>query len=138
MAAGLGAVFLGSALGVVFLAGALLGAVFFTGLAAAVSACVVSAALFSSFGADWRGPLDSILAYATYLRRGSDAGIHDHPWYFYLELLTWSRPARGFLWTEAMIIGLAAVGFVTSLAMRCDGSQPRAVQISEVSETSEV
>jgi len=84
-------------------------------LAAAVAACVVSVALYSSFGADWRGPLDSILAYASYLHRGSEAGIHNHPWFYYLELITCFRPARGFFWTEGLIVGLAAVGAVVSL-----------------------
>jgi uncharacterized protein (TIGR03663 family) len=84
-------------------------------LAAAVSACVVSIAIYSSFGTDWQGPLDSILAYANYFRRGSETGIHDHPWFYYLELLTCFRPARGFFWTEGLIVGLAAVGLVSSL-----------------------
>ena len=84
-------------------------------LAAAISACVVSVAIYSSFGADWQGPLDSILAYATYLRRGSETGIHNHPWFYYLGLLTCFRPARGFFWTEGLIVGLAAVGLVSSL-----------------------
>ncbi len=84
-------------------------------LAALAAACVVAVALYSSFGADWRGPLDSVLAYKTYLHRGSESGIHAAPWYEYLRLLTAFRPARGFLWTEGMIVGLAAVGGVYSV-----------------------
>ncbi|NLF70785.1 MAG: TIGR03663 family protein [Candidatus Anammoximicrobium sp.] len=84
-------------------------------LAAAGLAAVV---LYSSFGRHPRGPLDSILAYATYWRRGSDAGIHSNPWYFYLELLLAFRPAKGFLWTEGLIVALAAIGGLASLSRR--------------------
>jgi uncharacterized protein (TIGR03663 family) len=87
-------------------------------LAALAAACVVAVALFSSFGADWQGPLDSVLAYGTYLRRGSESGIHTAPWYEYLRWLVAFRPARGFFWTEGLIVGLAAVGCVYSLSLR--------------------
>ena len=52
---------------------------------------------------------------ATYFRRGSEGGIHSHPWYYYLQLLTVNRPARGFFWSEGLIIGLAAVGGMAAL-----------------------
>jgi len=87
-------------------------------LAAVAAAVAVAVAFYSSFGTDWRGPLDSILAYATYLRRGSESGIHSHPWYWYFELLVAYRPARGFLWTEGLIVALAAVGVVAALGRR--------------------
>jgi len=91
-------------------------------LAAVAAAVAVAVALYSSFGTDWGGPADSILAYATYLRRGSAPGIHAHPWYWYLELLVAYRPARGFFWTEGLIVALAAVGVVTALGRRgCAG-----------------
>ncbi len=96
-------------------------------LAAAVAACLVAVALYSSFGTSWRGPLDSILAYQTYFQRGSDAGIHAHPWDYYLRLLVANRPAKGFFWTEGLIVGLAGVGFVTSLS-RWERAGVRAVQ----------
>jgi len=61
-------------------------------------------------GRHLRGPLDSVLAFGTYLRRGSDPGIHAHPWGYYLRLLLANRPARGFFWSEGLIVGLAVVG----------------------------
>jgi predicted membrane-bound mannosyltransferase len=79
-------------------------------LAALAAACVVAVALYSSFGTDWKGPLDSLLAYKTYLRRGSESGIHAAPWYEYLRWLIAFRPARGFFWSEGLIVVLAAVG----------------------------
>jgi len=79
------------------------------------AACLVALVLYSSFGRHGSGPLDSILAYATYWRRGSEAGIHTHPWYFYLELLLAFRPAKGFFWSEGLIVALAACGGLASL-----------------------
>ena len=54
-------------------------------------------------------------AYAVYVRRGSESGIHSHPWYYYLELLLAFRPAQGFFWSEGLIAGLAVVGMLASL-----------------------
>jgi uncharacterized protein (TIGR03663 family) len=87
-------------------------------LAALAAACVVAVALFSSFGVNWQGPLDSVWAYSTYLRRGSEGGIHAAPWYEYLRWLVAFRPARGFFWTEGLIVGLAAIGGIYSLSLR--------------------
>jgi uncharacterized protein (TIGR03663 family) len=86
-------------------------------LAAAAAAVVVAVAFYSSFGTNWRGPVDSILASSNYLRRGGEAGVHVHAWYYYLQLLTCNHPARGFFWSEGLIVGLAAVGFVWSLSV---------------------
>jgi predicted membrane-bound mannosyltransferase len=87
-------------------------------LAAAAAACLVATVLYSSFGTNPKGPGDSIRAYATYLRRGTESGLHTHPWHFYLELLVAFRPGRGFFWTEGLIVGLAAVGFFYTLLLR--------------------
>jgi len=83
-------------------------------LTAALAACVVVTALYSSFGSNWRGPIDSVLTYTTYFKRGG-GGIHQHPWHYYLQLLTAFRPARGFFWSEGLIVGLAAVGCTAAL-----------------------
>ena len=80
------------------------------------AAALVTVVLYSSFGRHPRGPLDSLLAYAVYVRRGSEAGIHSHPWFYYLELLLAFRPAKGFFWSEGLIVGLAAIGTLASLA----------------------
>lgn len=87
-------------------------------LAALAAACVAAVLLYSSFGADWNGPLDSLLAYGTYLRRGREAGIHAAPWYEYLRWFVAFRPARGFFWTEGLIVGLAVCGGAFALGSR--------------------
>ena len=94
-------------------------------LAAAGVACLVAAAFYSSFGENWRGPWDSIRAYVNYCQRGSEGGIHSHPWYYYFELLLAYRPARGFFWTEGLIAVLALVGAIVSLALRQRGETER-------------
>jgi uncharacterized protein (TIGR03663 family) len=80
-----------------------------------LAAACFNLVLYSSFGRNPRGPLDSILAYGVYVRRGSETGIHSHPWYYYLELLLAFRPAKGFFWSEGLIAGLAVVGMLASL-----------------------
>ena len=84
-------------------------------LAAVLAAAVVGVLLYSSFGRNWRGPIDSILAFATYWRRGTEPSLHDNPWYFYLQLLLAYHPARGFFWTEGLIAVLALAGMVGAL-----------------------
>lgn len=87
-----------------------------------IAAGVVTLVLYSSFGRDWRGPLDSISAFAVYVQRGSRPELHAHPWYYYLELLTAFRPAKGFFWSEGFVVGLAVIGGAVSLAH--DGLAP--------------
>jgi uncharacterized protein (TIGR03663 family) len=87
-------------------------------LAAALVACLVAIALFSNFGKNWQAPLDSIVAYGNYFRRGSEHGDHSEPWYYYLQILFAFRPSKYFFWSEGFIALLAFVGGVSSLR-RC-------------------
>lgn len=83
--------------------------------AGAAVAAAVSIVLFSSFFTHWRGPLDSVLTYSTYLNRAGGQGLHDHPWHFYLGLLVYYKEEGGPVWTEGLIVLLALVGFVMAL-----------------------
>jgi len=85
--------------------------------AALLTACATAAVLLSSFGQNWRGPIDSLLAYSDYLHRGGTGGLHSNPWYFYLERLLAFRSGP-ILWSEALIAALAAVGCVAALLPR--------------------
>jgi len=82
------------------------------GLAAAV---VVSALFHSSFLTNPAGILDSIRTYTTYLNRAGGNALHIHPWYYYLEMLLYFRYGQGPIWTEALIVLLAAVGFIAAM-----------------------
>ncbi|MBN1845948.1 MAG: TIGR03663 family protein [Sedimentisphaerales bacterium] len=79
---------------------------------------VVSVLLFSGFFQNLRGPLDSILTYKTYFGRAQGSGIHDHPWYYYLQMLLYSRYYDGPRWSEALIVALAAAGGFAALRGR--------------------
>jgi hypothetical protein len=79
------------------------------GLAVALA---VSVLFFTSFFTHWRGPLDSVLCYGSYLHRSGGAGLHQHPWHYYLKMLLYTHYARGPWWSEAFIMLLALVGFV--------------------------
>jgi uncharacterized protein (TIGR03663 family) len=85
------------------------------GLAAAV---VVSALFHSSFLTHPAGILDSIRTYTTYLDRAGGNALHIHPWYYYLEMLLYFRYGQGPLWTEALIVLLAVVGFVAAMTSK--------------------
>ncbi|MBM4039513.1 MAG: TIGR03663 family protein [Planctomycetes bacterium] len=92
---------------------------------AAAVAIALSVVLFSSFFTNWRGPLDSILTYGNYLRRSGGAGMHDHPWHYYLGTLAYARYGRGVWWSEGLILALAAIGFVAALwPSRPDAPKP--------------
>jgi uncharacterized protein (TIGR03663 family) len=85
---------------------------FIAGLAVAA---IVSALLYSSFLTNPVGILDSFRAYGAYFDRAGSNTLHIHPWYYYLKMLMYSRYSDGPIWTEALIVLLAAVGFVAAM-----------------------
>ena len=82
-------------------------------LGAAV-AVLVAATLLSSFFTHPRGAIDGVLTYVPWLSRAGGESAHSNPWYFYLQRLVWWRADDGPLWSEALILGLAAIGFAAS------------------------
>lgn len=90
--------------------------------AALALALAVSVVFFSSFFTHWRGPLDSILTYTTYLNRAEGQGstaLHDQPWYYYLSLLAWTYREAGPKWSEGLVLGLGIIGAIWALVGRC-------------------
>jgi uncharacterized protein (TIGR03663 family) len=92
---------------------------FVAGFAAAV---IVSGLFCSSFLSNPDGLLDSFRTYTTYFSRAHTNGIHIHPWYYYLKMLIYSRYGDGPVWSEAVIVLLAVVGFI--VATRAKGIPP--------------
>lgn len=88
---------------------------FIVGLAAAV---IVSALFYSSFLTNPRGIVDSFRAYTSYFDRAGNNILHIHPWYYYLKMLIYSRYGGGPIWTEALIVLLAVVGFVAVIVQK--------------------
>ncbi len=66
--------------------------------------------LFSSFFTNASGLVDSVKTYLPWLHRAGGASPHIHPWNFYLERLVWFHPPKSPVWSEALILLLAAVG----------------------------
>ncbi|HUT89763.1 MAG TPA: flippase activity-associated protein Agl23 [Thermoguttaceae bacterium] len=82
------------------------------GLAAAI---LVAVTLLSSFFTNPRGPMDGLLTYLPWLTRAGGQTPHVHPWNYYLHVLAWWRVGDGPLWSEGLVLGLAAVGFAAAL-----------------------
>lgn len=74
---------------------------------------LASAAIYSNGFHDWNQVWDSYLTYQSYLHRSGGAG-HEKPWHYYLALLFWNKNTLH-VWTEALIGGLAVVGFVSAM-----------------------
>jgi uncharacterized protein (TIGR03663 family) len=83
-----------------------------------VTAVVVSVLFYSSFFNNPQGVLDSILTYTTYFDRAGGSQVHDHPWYYYLKMLLYSRIGDGPLWTESLIVFLSLIGFAAAVTGR--------------------
>jgi uncharacterized protein (TIGR03663 family) len=95
-------------------------------IAAGGVALLISIALFTSLFTNASGPMDSLRTYAPWFSRAGGDSPHHHPWHYYLGLLAWYRVGRGPLWTEGLVLALAAVGFVAALRRRGATSPPQA------------
>jgi uncharacterized protein (TIGR03663 family) len=84
-------------------------------IAALVAAAVVSVLFFSSFLSNPTGILDSVRTYATYFDRAGQNQLHNHPWHYYLKMLLYSKYGSGPVWSEALIVLLAVVGFIVAI-----------------------
>ena len=78
----------------------------------------VSALFYSSFFSNPGGVLDSFRTYGTYFSRASQASVHIHPWHYYLKTLVFCRYGDGPVWTEALIVLLAVVGFIAAVTRK--------------------
>jgi hypothetical protein len=63
------------------------------------------------------GLLDSVSAFSIYLSRGIEPGPHVQPWFYYLQTLAWSS-SGGLVWTDALVLLLAAAGIAHAIAVR--------------------
>ncbi len=92
------------------------------------AALAVAVTLYSSFFTNPAGFLESIRAYGVYVGRGVGNGPHTQPWYHYLQMLTyWS--SGGLVWSEALIVALAALGIVAAALRANGGYWPRYVAL---------
>ncbi len=84
-------------------------------------ALVVATTILTGFWSHPRGAVDMVMTYWVYLMRAATgiretggAAAHNHPWSYYLSLITWNR-VPGFLWTELLTFCAAALGAVWAL-----------------------
>ncbi len=87
-------------------------------IAVVAAAVVVSALFYSSFLSNPNGIVDSVRTYATYFDRARQNQLHEHPWYYYLKILIYSRYDSGPVWSEALIILLAVAGFIVAMTKK--------------------
>lgn len=87
-------------------------------IAGLVAGAIVSALFYSSFLTNPSGIVDSVRTYTTYFDRAGNNTLHTHPWYYYLKMLIYSRYCDGPIWTEALIVILAAVGFIAAVTKK--------------------
>ncbi len=87
-------------------------------IAALAVATAVAALFFSSFLTNAGGPFDALKTYLPWLRRAGGASPHVHAWNFYFERLVFFHARGGPIWSEALIVVLAAGGWMAALAGR--------------------
>ncbi len=83
-----------------------------------VAAVMVSTLFYSSFFTNPSGILDSVRTYAVYFTRAGRNSLHIHPWYYYLDILTWMEGFEKLTWNEDLIIVMAAFGLIVVMVKR--------------------
>jgi len=79
----------------------------------AVAAMILtSMLLYSSFGKNPEGILDSVKTYAIWAKRAGGQSHHIHPWYYYLDILVWLEFIEPIHWNEDGIVALTVIGGV--------------------------
>ncbi|MFN3648174.1 MAG: flippase activity-associated protein Agl23 [Armatimonadota bacterium] len=102
---------------------------------AVVASLAVAYLFLSGFLSHPAGPLGYFETYTPWLRRAGGTELHRHPWHYYLSLLAWQRPHDGPVWTELLVLALAAVGAVTALSRKLrerSGAHPGFVRFALV------
>jgi uncharacterized protein (TIGR03663 family) len=87
-------------------------------IAVIAAAVVVSTSFYSSFFTNPDGILDSFRAYTAYFNRAGQNDLHIHPWYYYLDILTWIEGFGSPTWNEDLIVVMAAVGFIIAMTKK--------------------
>ena len=87
-------------------------------VAAGAGAALLAAFVFySSFLRYPGGLLESVRAFDIYLDRGVGSGPHTQPFDYYLRLLSYSS-SGGLVWSEGLVLALAAVGLLAAARAR--------------------
>ncbi|HIA48220.1 MAG TPA: TIGR03663 family protein [Candidatus Hydrogenedentes bacterium] len=84
-------------------------------VALVATALTINILLYTAFFTNLRGPLDSILTYSNYLKRSDGAGLHDKPWYYYVQLLVYTNRGPKYWFSEALPVALGSLGILIAL-----------------------
>jgi len=83
------------------------------------SVAIVSSTLFfSSFFENPQGVIDSVTTYEGYFSKAGRNEIHQHPWYYYLKILSWNRGPGQIIYSEISILILSAIGIYISFVKK--------------------
>lgn len=85
-------------------------------IAGVIAGAIVAAVFYSSFFSNPVGIVDSLRAIVPYFTRASQNKLHIHPWYYYLQMLLYFKLGAGPVFSEALIVALAAIGFIVAMA----------------------
>jgi hypothetical protein len=85
--------------------------------AALFVALLVACVFYSSFFTNPAGIGDWLRSFPIYGSRGLGDGRHDEPWFYYVHLLGFWR-SGGLVFTEALVLALAAVGIALAFGRR--------------------
>lgn len=77
-----------------------------------VTTFLVSILFYSSFFTNPVGIMDSMRTYTTYFQKAGQNPWHIHPWFYYFKLLIFYRISEGPIWSECLILLLAAIGMI--------------------------
>lgn len=78
-------------------------------------AVLVAYVVLSGFFTNLTGPLGYFYTFTPWLRRAGGTELHNQPWSYYLQLLTWHRPKGGTLWSEGLIVAFSVLGGLLSV-----------------------
>jgi uncharacterized protein (TIGR03663 family) len=81
---------------------------------AALAAGAVCSIFITGFFSNPRALADIALTYVSYFKRADGAGLHDHPWHYYLHTLVYTKLGPGPWWSEGLIVVLAAIGIAAA------------------------
>jgi uncharacterized protein (TIGR03663 family) len=95
-------------------------------LAGAAVAVLAALTFYSSFFTNVPGIAEAVRAGAVYAKRGLEPGTHGESWSYYVSLLAYSS-SGGVVWSEMIVLALAAGGAVFAWRRGTDGFWPRYV-----------
>jgi uncharacterized protein (TIGR03663 family) len=87
-------------------------------------ALLVNIVLFTAFFTHASGPIDSLLTYGNYIKRADGAGLHEKPWYYYLQLLGYTNRGPQYWFSEGFALFGGAFGLCIIVFQQLRNKKP--------------